>query len=280
VPSNETVIIDDEMTVAIPIIGEIPVAVNPIIYDQSFEYDEVRVRNYNFLTVATNDTASKIVVEMLTPYGYEYYDMETSDNSIWTSVIYTNEIGEHNVTRYIVTRDGEVTAEAGTVGYIGVPAGIEEEPEYPPITDFVASSTSGNAALTVVFSDISQNSPTSWLWDFGDGETSTEQFPTHVYTSAGTYTVTLIAKNDIGSDTEIKEDYIKVSRELAGRSKLVIPSTQNVTSYSYDSTSLTVTNSTELYDNVMNNISSGYLLASLLVMAIALGAIMKYFGIL
>ena len=42
---------------------------------------------------------------------------------------------------------------------------------------------------------------TSYLWDFGDGTTSTEFEPVHTYQNANDYTVTLIAENDCGSDT-------------------------------------------------------------------------------
>lgn len=42
--------------------------------------------------------------------------------------------------------------------------------------------------------------PTSCMWDFGDGTTSTEKDPTHVYTSLGTYNVKLIVSNDGLSD--------------------------------------------------------------------------------
>jgi PKD repeat protein len=50
--------------------------------------------------------------------------------------------------------------------------------------------------------------PTSWLWDFGDGETSTQQHPTHSYASSGQYTVTLSINN--GSSVNRKKDYILI----------------------------------------------------------------------
>ena len=55
----------------------------------------------------------------------------------------------------------------------------------------------GNASnnLTVNFTDMTTNGPTSWAWDFGDGNASTLQNPTHTYTSPGTYTVCLTATN-------------------------------------------------------------------------------------
>ncbi len=52
---------------------------------------------------------------------------------------------------------------------------------------------------------------TSWLWNFGDGTTSTEQNPSHTYTSAGTYTVTLTVDNGTTENTETKTDYINVT---------------------------------------------------------------------
>ncbi len=80
-----------------------------------------------------------------------------------------------------------------------------------PVADFEGSPTSGDAPLTVNFTDLSTNNPTAWEWDFGDGGTSTEQNPTHTYNTAGTYTVTLTASNSCGSDTETKTDYITVT---------------------------------------------------------------------
>jgi len=51
------------------------------------------------------------------------------------------------------------------------------------------------------FSDASSSSPNSWSWNFGDGNTSTDQSPNHVYENSGVYEVTFIACNDIGCDT-------------------------------------------------------------------------------
>lgn len=84
----------------------------------------------------------------------------------------------------------------------------------PPVADFTADVTSGPAPLTVHFTDQTTNAPTSWAWDFDNNGIvdSTEQNPTHVYNSAGTYTVKLTATTNNGvSDDEIKEGYIHVT---------------------------------------------------------------------
>jgi len=83
----------------------------------------------------------------------------------------------------------------------------------PPDADFSGTPTSGYAPLTVSFTDLSTNNPVSWAWDFGDDNTDTDQNPSNIYQSAGTYDVSLTATNVLNSDTETKEDYITV---LAG----------------------------------------------------------------
>ncbi|MBX2871855.1 MAG: PKD domain-containing protein [Saprospiraceae bacterium] len=55
------------------------------------------------------------------------------------------------------------------------------------------------------FVDRSTNEPLSWAWDFGDGNTSTEQNPIHTYTSVGTFNVCLTASNSTGSNTACRE---------------------------------------------------------------------------
>lgn len=84
-----------------------------------------------------------------------------------------------------------------------------------PVADFSGTPTSIQKGQSVQFTDLSQNSPTSWSWDFGDGKTSILQNPSNTYTVAGTYTVSLTATNSAGSDTEIKTGYITVKEPLS-----------------------------------------------------------------
>ncbi|GAB6286461.1 MAG: hypothetical protein STSR0009_26620 [Methanoregula sp.] len=80
-----------------------------------------------------------------------------------------------------------------------------------PVANFTAIPISGTAPLTVQFNDLSTNSPTTWNWSFGDGSSSTLQNPSHTYTSAGTFNVTLNATNSAGSNTFVRTNYITVS---------------------------------------------------------------------
>jgi len=82
-----------------------------------------------------------------------------------------------------------------------------------PSANFTASPTSGNVPLDVSFTDTSASYDgiVSWAWAFGDGETSSEQSPTHTYTEEGLYTVSLTVVDAGGdSDAETKTGYIIV----------------------------------------------------------------------
>jgi len=78
-----------------------------------------------------------------------------------------------------------------------------------PVAGFTADATSTCTGV-VNFTNTSVDA-SSYLWDFGDGNTSTDENPTHVYTTSGTFTVTLTASNSYSSDTEIKPNYITVA---------------------------------------------------------------------
>jgi PKD repeat protein len=80
----------------------------------------------------------------------------------------------------------------------------------PPVAAFSADVTEGCDNLTVQFTDESTNSPTTWAWDFGNGDTSDEQNPQYTYTTSGTYTVTLTVTNPGGSDDYFVTDMIVI----------------------------------------------------------------------
>jgi PKD repeat protein len=79
-----------------------------------------------------------------------------------------------------------------------------------PATNFEAN-TQLSCTGRIEFTDKTGNLPTSWAWNFGDGNTSTLQNPVHTYANSGTYTVTLTTTNGIGSDIETKTSYITVA---------------------------------------------------------------------
>ena len=93
----------------------------------------------------------------------------------------------------------------------GITALVAELPV--PVVDFSGTPLSGIAPLSVAFTDLSTNSPTSWAWEFeNNGLTdSTLQNPTHIYPSAGTYSVKLTATNAGGSGMLVKTSYIVVT---------------------------------------------------------------------
>jgi PKD repeat protein len=79
-----------------------------------------------------------------------------------------------------------------------------------PVAAFSGTPRFGPLPLTVQFNDTTTNIPTSWAWDFGDGSTSSAQNPSHLYTTAGTYSVMLTATNAGGSNATTKTSYITV----------------------------------------------------------------------
>jgi PKD repeat protein len=82
-----------------------------------------------------------------------------------------------------------------------------------PVADFSGTPTTVIEGLSVQFTDLSTNGPTSWAWSFPGGTpaTSTSQNPAVTYYTPGTYDVTLVATNVTGSDPEVKTGYITVA---------------------------------------------------------------------
>ncbi|HII76614.1 MAG TPA: DUF3344 domain-containing protein, partial [Methanolinea sp.] len=83
----------------------------------------------------------------------------------------------------------------------------------PPVAGFTGTPLSGDAPLTVRFTDESTGSITAWAWDFeNDGVIdSAEQNPVHIYRNPGIYSVNLTVWNSSGHDSEVKHDYITVT---------------------------------------------------------------------
>ena len=73
-------------------------------------------------------------------------------------------------------------------------------------------------SLNVDFTDRSQDSDgsiVSWTWDFGDGNTTTEQNPTHSYAAGGTYSVKLTVTDDAGDSAEFTDEVVTIAQICA-----------------------------------------------------------------
>jgi uncharacterized membrane protein len=90
----------------------------------------------------------------------------------------------------------EVSAEAGSEGGVESDTFIVSIQRAPR-----ASFTFQRVDNTVAFTDTSTGGPTSWRWDFGDGNTSTSQNPVHEFAPGDSYVVTLTVRNAVGEDT-------------------------------------------------------------------------------
>lgn len=87
---------------------------------------------------------------------------------------------------------------------------IEVLPGDRVAADFRGKPLKGRGSVEVTFENLSKNAK-KVVWDFGDGATSEELEPVHVYATPGLYTVSLTAENDIGKDQKVREKYVKVA---------------------------------------------------------------------
>lgn len=148
--------------------------------------------------------------------GTEYVYIDGTDENSQNPVLQFLAVGTYTVELTITNLAGNDT-ETKT-DYITVEA-ISEV----PVADFVASNTAIPAGNYVTFTDLSTNLPTAWAWtispmdgvSFINATSASSQNPEVEFATPGTYTVSLVATNDIGdSPVEIKTDYITVTQEL------------------------------------------------------------------
>jgi monoamine oxidase len=151
------------------------------------------LRSYSYPAPGTRPLAGSTMREVLAqPVGTTlYFAGEATHNTAASTVPGAMQSGER--------AGGEVDTNLG-----GPPA------PGTPTADFSASVTFGVAPLDVSFTDLSNQLPTGWAWDFGDSGSSAIQHPAHQYTTPGDYTVSLTATNPIGSHTRVLPMLISV----------------------------------------------------------------------
>lgn len=148
-------------------------------------------------------TSSIIAVDPVASYLWDFGDGTTSSQ---TNPTHTFPAGTYTITLIITTA-------GGCSDTVIVPAGIVANTK--PTANFSATPTNACAKTPINFSDLSLGNVTGWLWDFGDGGTSTDQNPIHEYQDTGYFDVKLIIWNGGCPDTILFVNYIHIDPPIA-----------------------------------------------------------------
>jgi PKD repeat protein len=159
------------------------------------------------------------------------FSATSTNGASMLSVTFAN-FSSGNVSNYWSFGDGRTSSEVTpTVTYsnagiysvsltVANPAGTNTfvQPNYivvtnplPPAVNFAADPTSGLLPLSVSFTNLTAGPQVAYHWHFGDGNSSTSENPSTIYSNAGTYTVTLTAWNSGGTNSLILTNLIVVT---------------------------------------------------------------------
>ncbi len=142
-------------------------------------------------------------INPITEWYWEFGDGTTSTDQ---NPIHTyNQPGSYTV--YMTASDGSIYDFDLKTNYI-------EVNYLTPTANFEGTPLTGEAPLLVTFNDLSLDSVNTWLWEFGDGDTSIVQYPLHEYKTPGNYTVSLTVTGPGGSHTEHKTDYVLITVDI------------------------------------------------------------------
>ena len=161
-----------------------------------FNYSSYRIyrgpAGGNLSMIAQLPGSSTTFTDMYPPSGALEYQVEVlSPYNCYPDSIYNK-----STTNYHTSRSNRANN-------TGIP------PQYLT-ANFSANTQSGQWPIQVSFTDLSSGSPNSWLWNFGDGNTSIEQNPKHTYNNTGLYTVSLKVCHDDICDTVVRTNFIEV----------------------------------------------------------------------
>lgn len=137
--------------------------------------------------------------DSITSYSWTFGDGGNSTDST-PSHTYLN-VGVYRVKLTVTTALGCTLTTSKDSGAL---AGVK------PKADFKGDQFDVCASVPITFTDLSTGGANAWIWDFGDGEKSTEQNPIHQYMDTGFFSIKLIAKNTGCPDSIVRQNYIHI----------------------------------------------------------------------
>ncbi|MDA3893740.1 MAG: PKD domain-containing protein [Salinivirgaceae bacterium] len=182
--------------------------------DGGSSFSQITLSGFEYIEFNAIDFADAINGMIVGEYGVV---LTTSDGgATWTQDKTANELLENSL--FAVDMVNTVRAYVG--GYSGSLLKYQtgDDPTPPaPVAAFSADVTSGDAPLTVAFTDASTGDITSWKWYIDDATTefSTSQSPSHEFTEAGTYSIKLVVSDGTNSDDTVMTDLITVNEVIA-----------------------------------------------------------------
>jgi PKD repeat protein len=122
-----------------------------------------------------------------TGFGYDFTNDGTINATTADASFTYTAAGTYSVRYVVANQDGLSTLTRTSYITVSAPAA----PSTPYTADFYADALTKGAPAAISFTDNSTGSPSGWAWTFGDAATSSVQNPSHTYTGAGTYPVSL-----------------------------------------------------------------------------------------
>jgi PKD repeat protein len=252
---------------------QVPGRSNPTIWNVNGSQHEIGIKettNLPFIKLTYTDSSTQEVTGLtsltIDEWAHVGIVVKTNQIEIWLNGVLDN---------YATKDSGKTIQQAGGTIYLCVgafqtkkqpPIYLDEFAIYStakdqtwfetyitdiPVADFYSENgTVGIDSFGAIFIDNSTSNPTSWLWDFGDGTTSTEQHPYHEFVGGGYYTVSLTVTNKYGSNTLTMENLITVRQAKFSADILsgIIPLTVSFTDESVFDYDMPLENKSWLWD--------------------------------